>query len=62
MKKGVGRPKVPKNKAKSPGISIRLPLKERETIDKAIAKSGLTQSNFARKALLHVANNAICIE
>jgi uncharacterized protein (DUF1778 family) len=55
MKKRAGRPKVPKNKAKSPGISVRLVPNERKAIDKAIAASGLSQSDWARKALLSAA-------
>ena len=55
MKKHVGRPKVPKNRAKSPGISVRLVPNERKTIDRAIAASGLSQSDWARKALLSAA-------
>ncbi len=55
MKKRVGRPKVPKNKVYSPGISIRLAQDERKAIDKAIAASGLSQSDWARKALLFAA-------
>jgi uncharacterized protein (DUF1778 family) len=55
MKKRVGRPKVPKNKVYSPGISIRLAQDERKAIDKAIAASGLTQSDWARKTLLSAA-------
>jgi uncharacterized protein (DUF1778 family) len=55
MKKRAGRPKVAKNKAKSPGISIRLVQDDQKAIDKAIAASGLTQSDWARKALLSAA-------
>ena len=55
MKKSVGRPKVPKNKAYSPGISVRLSPNERKAIDKAIAASGLTQSDWARKSLISAA-------
>jgi hypothetical protein len=51
----VGRPKLSKNKVYAPGISLRLVLDERKTIDKAIAESGLTQSEWARKALLSAA-------
>jgi uncharacterized protein (DUF1778 family) len=61
MQKSVGRPKVPKNKAKSPGISVRLSPSERATIDKAIAKSGLSQSDFARKSLLYVSERNIIL-
>lgn len=59
MKKPVGRPKVPKNRAKSPGISVRLTPDERALIDKAISASGLKTSEFARKALLQAANGGI---
>jgi hypothetical protein len=55
----VGRPKLSKNKVYAPGISLRLVLSERKAIDKAIGASGLTQSDWARKALLYVAENGI---
>lgn len=58
-KNKVGRPNLPKNKVYSPGISLRLVLSERQAIDKAISASGLTQSDWARKALLYVASNGI---
>jgi uncharacterized protein (DUF1778 family) len=61
MPKKVGRPKVSKGNARSPGISIRLTPDERKPIDLAIKLSGLTQSNWARKSLLYVASNGICI-
>ena len=61
MKKSVGRPKVPKNKAKAPGISVRLTLDERKGINDAIIRSGLTKSDWARKSLIYVANNDIRI-
>jgi hypothetical protein len=47
-----GRPKVPKSKALAPGISVRLTPAERKVIDAAIARSGLTQSEWCRNALL----------
>ena len=53
----VGRPKLAKNKVFAPGISIRLVLDERKAIDRAIAASGLTQSEWARKALLSAAGS-----
>jgi hypothetical protein len=56
-----GRPRVDKAKARSPGISVRLTSDERKPIDSAIKTSGLTQSDWARKALLHVALNDIRI-
>jgi hypothetical protein len=61
MNKKAGRPKVSKDKARSPGISVRLTPAEREPIDSAIKASGLTQSNWARKSLIHVATSGICI-
>jgi hypothetical protein len=61
MTKRAGRPKVAKSKARSPGISIRLTPDERKPIDAAIKASGLTQSNWARKSLIHVATSGICI-
>ena len=57
MKKSVGRPKVPKTKAKTPGISVRLAQDERKLIDRAIYASGLSQSQWARKALLYAAGS-----
>jgi hypothetical protein len=61
MTKKAGRPKVPKDKARSPGISVRLTVDERKPIDSAVKSSGLTQSNWARKALIYVASNDISI-
>ena len=55
--KNVGRPKLARNKVFAPGISIRLVLDERKAIDKAITASGLTQSEWARKALLSAAGS-----
>jgi hypothetical protein len=55
----VGRPKVPKNKAFVPGVSVRLTADDRKTIDAAIQQSGLTQSEWARKALIYVAGQRI---
>jgi Mobilization protein NikA len=61
MTRKAGRPKVAKSKARSPGISVRLTPDERKPIDTAIKASKLTQSDWARKSLLYVANNGICI-
>jgi hypothetical protein len=55
MKTKIGRPKVPKSKAFAPGISVRFTPAERKIIDAAIARSGLSQSKWARKALLSAA-------
>lgn len=60
-KNKVGRPKLPQNKIYSPGISLRLAQNERKAIDKVIAASGLTQSIWARKALLYVAKSDIVL-
>ncbi|HLZ15443.1 MAG TPA: hypothetical protein VKQ08_00285 [Cyclobacteriaceae bacterium] len=56
MKKSVGRPKVPKTRAKAPGISVRLTQDERKLIDRAIESSGLSRSQWARSALLWAAD------
>jgi hypothetical protein len=60
MKKA-GRPKVPKNKAFVPGVSVRLTVDDRKAIDKAIQQSGLSQSEWARKSLLYVAERSISL-
>jgi hypothetical protein len=61
MSKKAGRPRIAKSKARSPGVSVRLTLEERKLIDTAIQASGLTQSDWARKSLLHIATSGICI-
>jgi hypothetical protein len=61
MTKKAGRPRVSKDKARSPGISVRLTPAEKRPIDAAIKASGLSQSNWARKSLLYVATGGICI-
>lgn len=57
----VGRPKTPKDKARAPGISVRLTQSEAKTINEAIKASGLRRSDWARKSLIYVAKNGICI-
>jgi hypothetical protein len=47
-----GRPKVPKEQALTPGISVRLTAAERKAVAAAVKKSGLTQSEWCRKVLL----------
>jgi hypothetical protein len=59
MKAKIGRPKVPKNKALEAGLSVRFAANERKFIDAAVARSGLTQSKWARKALLSAAMDGI---
>ncbi len=56
-----GRPKKALEDSKVPGISVRLTKAERQIIDAAIERSGLKQSDWARKALTHVASNDIRI-
>ena len=55
----MGRPKVPKDKAKSNRIQARLTPTERGKIDSAIAKSGLTESAWVRKALMTASESDI---
>lgn len=57
----VGRPVTPTEKARVPGISIRLTAEERKLIDGAIGQSGLRRSDWARKSLLFVASKGIRI-
>lgn len=61
MKKKAGRPKKPLDESKVPGISVRLTKGERKVIDQAIKASGLSQSDWARKSLTHVATSGIRI-
>ena len=56
-----GRPKTPKTKARAPGLSVRLTPEERKAIEAAIQRSGLSQSEWARKGLLYVASNGISL-
>lgn len=60
-KRKAGRPKKDAKDAKVPGISVRLTNAERKVIDAAIKDSGLSQSEWARKSLTHVATNGIRI-
>jgi uncharacterized protein (DUF1778 family) len=58
----VGRPPVPKDKALAPGISIRLNPEETQAINEAATRSGIrSRSEWARKALIYVAQNGIRI-
>lgn len=61
MAKKAGRPKKSKAESRSPGISVRLTKDEREPIDTAVKRSGLSQSDWARKSLLYVAAHDIRI-
>lgn len=55
----MGRPKVPKDRAKIDRIQARLTPAEREKIDAAITKSGLTESAWVRKALISASESDI---
>jgi hypothetical protein len=57
----VGRPKKPKDQSLTPGFSIRFTPDEKRIIDAAVKKSGLKQSAWGRKSLLHVAKNDIVV-
>jgi hypothetical protein len=62
MANKAGRPKTPKDKARAPGISIRLTQAESEAISTAINSSPVKRrTEWARKALLYVAANGIRI-
>jgi hypothetical protein len=61
MTKKAGRPKTPVEQARAPGVSVRLNPDELKTINAAISRSGLRQSEFLRKSLLYVAQNDIRI-
>jgi hypothetical protein len=52
----MGRPKAPKDKAKSNRIQARLTAEERDRINGAIAKSGLKESEWVRMTLLKAAS------
>ncbi len=57
----VGRPKSPKDQSLTPGMSARLTLSKRQIVEAAIRQSGLRQSDWLRKALLHVAQTYIVL-
>jgi hypothetical protein len=59
MPKKVGRPKKSKKESRTPGISVRFTADERKPVDSAVKRSGMTQSDWARKALIYVAEHGI---
>jgi len=54
-KKKIGRPKLSEIKYRKPGLSFRLRPGEHEEIEKAIASSGESKSEWIRDALLRKA-------
>jgi hypothetical protein len=56
MKKKMGRPKLPKGESKDFQIGVRFNREEAEKIKAAVAKTELTNANWARSVLLSVAN------
>jgi hypothetical protein len=56
MKKKMGRPKLPKGEAKAFQIGVRFNQQEAEKIKQAIAKTQLTNSDWARNTLLSAAS------
>ena len=61
MNKKAGRPALPKDKQRTPALSVRLTPDERKPIDEAIKASGLGATVWARKALQYIASNGIRI-
>lgn len=56
----VGRPKSPEDKARAPGISVRLTKGESNLISDYLTKCGIrSKSDWARKSLLYVVSNDI---
>ena len=54
-RRGPGRPRLPKGKAKGAVLSIRLTPAERELLDALADDEGSTVSEWARATLLHAA-------
>jgi hypothetical protein len=55
MKKKMGRPKLPKGEAKAFQIGVRFNNEEAEKIKSAIAKTNLSNADWARNALIDAA-------
>ncbi len=56
MKKKMGRPVLPKGKAKDFQIGVRFDQDEAKKVKSAISKSKLTNSDWARNVLLSASN------
>lgn len=52
MKRGPGRPAVPKERAKGSLLSVRFAKEEREALERAATREGLKVSEWARRRLL----------
>jgi hypothetical protein len=61
MIKKAGRPAVPKDKQRTPALSVRLTAEEKKPIDEAIKSSGLGATVWARKCLQYIVSNGIRI-
>jgi len=61
MANKVGRPSKHYDVSRHPGISIRLTLYEEGQLIPAVKRSGLSKSEWARKALLYVVQSGIRI-
>jgi hypothetical protein len=59
QKKKMGRPPKPKDQAKGRLFAARFTPAEASEIDRAIAHSGLSKSNWTRKALTNAAKSDI---
>jgi hypothetical protein len=55
MKKKMGRPKLPKSEAKGVQFGIRLSKPDADAVQQAIRRSGLSQPDWLRNALISAA-------
>ena len=61
QKMRVGRPAMPKNEKRHPGVSFRLTIDESKAFEAAIKEAGLGKSDYAKKCLLYVLKRGIRI-
>jgi hypothetical protein len=57
MKKKIGRPKLPKDAAKGVQFGIRLSKPDADAVHAAVKRSGQSQPDWLRKALLSAAKS-----
>jgi hypothetical protein len=57
MKTKMGRPVLPKDKAKGEVFSVRMAAGEAEKVHQAIKKSGMEKPEWARSALIKAASH-----